>query len=296
MRLRERTGEPDPQAERELEAIDAALAGRPVDPDLAGWAELAEMLSEERPEADPDWSAELDQAVEQRFPRRPDDGRRGFADFASAIGSLMPRRMTPAVAGLATLAVVAVVAAATLSGGDGDDSMVSSDFQSLESQGGALDAEQMPTTSDDAAASGDSSGELAAPSAAPDLDVQSADGGTRLRDRRPRGRRHLPRHHQPQGGAGRDACARRSPRGRQRRLRRGDRDHPRPRRHRRVLERPDRRRGRHGDARADRPDPEPRRGDRPPDRDRRRSLARGVLAGHHPPLRDRAGRARGRRG
>lgn len=175
MRLRERTGEPDPQAERELEAIDAALAGRPVDPDLAGWAEFAEMLSEERPEADPDWSAELDQAVEQRFPRRPVDGRRGFA---SAIGSLMPRRMAPAVAGLATFAVVAVVAATTLSGGDGDDTMVSSEFQSIEGQGGALSTEQMPTTSDDAAAAGDSSGELAAPSAAPEPDVQGLESAS----------------------------------------------------------------------------------------------------------------------
>ena len=46
MRLREREMPLDPEVERELEAIDHALAGEPVDPDLEGLAELARELRE----------------------------------------------------------------------------------------------------------------------------------------------------------------------------------------------------------------------------------------------------------
>lgn len=163
MRLRERTGEPDPQAERELEAIDDALAGRPVDADLAGWAELAEMLRGERPEPDDGWSAELDERVSERFPRRPGSGRRDVADLGARLAELMPRRMTPAVAGLATLVVVAVVAATTLS--TGDDSGDSGQLQSLDR--GEL-SEQMETTTaaPDAAVAPESAGAGAAGDAA----------------------------------------------------------------------------------------------------------------------------------
>ena len=47
MRLRDRDRHDeglDPQAEQELEAIERALAGTAVEPELADWAELAEML------------------------------------------------------------------------------------------------------------------------------------------------------------------------------------------------------------------------------------------------------------
>ena len=52
MRLREREMPLDPEVERELEAIDRALAGEPVDPDLEVLAELARELRDERPEPD----------------------------------------------------------------------------------------------------------------------------------------------------------------------------------------------------------------------------------------------------
>ena len=50
MKLRERDEPLDPEVERELDAVDRALAGRPVDPDLAGWEELTALLADERPE------------------------------------------------------------------------------------------------------------------------------------------------------------------------------------------------------------------------------------------------------
>src|SRR6478609_4449963 len=103
MRLRDRTEDLDPRAERELEAIDRALAGRDVEPDLADWAELAEMLRDERPEPDPEWAAELDEAAAERFQKgqqgreRPGDARPPSRVDGSRFGGLLPRRMVPAV-------------------------------------------------------------------------------------------------------------------------------------------------------------------------------------------------------
>lgn len=117
MRLRDRQ-RLDPEAERELEAVERALAGEPVEDDLAAWAELAELLRDERPEPEPGWTAELDEAAAARF--SGSGGGSSIGALAARLGALLPRRLTPAVAGLATLAVVAVVAAMTLPSGESD--------------------------------------------------------------------------------------------------------------------------------------------------------------------------------
>jgi Domain of unknown function (DUF4349) len=57
----------DPQVTASLDAIDATLAGEPVDPRHAELAELALLLAAERPEPDAGFAASLDQAVERRF-------------------------------------------------------------------------------------------------------------------------------------------------------------------------------------------------------------------------------------
>ena len=54
---------------RELAALDDALAGRPVDPDLADLAELAVALRDDRPAPDPAFTRTLDTRVERGFPR-----------------------------------------------------------------------------------------------------------------------------------------------------------------------------------------------------------------------------------
>ena len=69
MRLREADDALDPEVERELEAIDRALGGEQVDPDLEVLAELARALREERVGAEPDFAADLDQRVAEGFPR-----------------------------------------------------------------------------------------------------------------------------------------------------------------------------------------------------------------------------------
>ncbi len=79
MRLREREMPLDPQVERELEAIDRAVAGEPVDPDLEVLAELARALREERVDTEPGFAAELDQRVADGFPRPVPAGSRSCA-------------------------------------------------------------------------------------------------------------------------------------------------------------------------------------------------------------------------
>jgi hypothetical protein len=118
----------DPEAERELDAVDAALAGRAVAPELAGWAELTELLVEQRPEADPAWSAELDARAASRF--RPEGGGGSWRDALDRLKAMPPRRIAGPAGGLATLAIVVVVAASALSGG-GSDSTDSASLQPI---------------------------------------------------------------------------------------------------------------------------------------------------------------------
>ncbi|MHB8691808.1 MAG: DUF4349 domain-containing protein [Solirubrobacteraceae bacterium] len=59
----------DPEILAELEAIDATLAGEPVDPRFAEVAELALLVSIERPAPRPEFSVDLDRRVQDRFPR-----------------------------------------------------------------------------------------------------------------------------------------------------------------------------------------------------------------------------------
>ena len=54
---------------RELAALDDALAGRPVDPDLADLAELALLVRDERPAPDPAFARSLDERARRGFPR-----------------------------------------------------------------------------------------------------------------------------------------------------------------------------------------------------------------------------------
>jgi Domain of unknown function (DUF4349) len=93
----------------ELEAVDAALAGRRVDPDHAELAELALLLRDERPEPAPAWAAQLDRRVEARFPARPRK-RRNWQ---------WVRHAAPVLAVLALLSPIALIA--SLPSGTDDD-------------------------------------------------------------------------------------------------------------------------------------------------------------------------------
>jgi Domain of unknown function (DUF4349) len=80
-----------PDVERELAAVDDALAGRRVPPDLTELGELALALREDRPRPGAGFAAELDAKVERGFegsgPRRRASGRRWWAPLLPAFGT-----------------------------------------------------------------------------------------------------------------------------------------------------------------------------------------------------------------
>jgi len=123
----------DPQLTAELEAIERALSGRPVDPEHAELARLSLLLVAERPAVAPQSAAAIDARVAaakalppaRRGHRRP-RSRRG-ADRASPAAP--GRRRAPALAwggGLATVIALIVALALTAGGGSRSGSSSSS--------------------------------------------------------------------------------------------------------------------------------------------------------------------------
>src|SRR5437763_8075312 len=81
----------DPEIEAALDAIDATLAGEPVDPEHAELAELALLLAASRPEIEPGFAGSLDERVARRF-ERP----RRFS-WKAAVGVLAPAAVAAVV-------------------------------------------------------------------------------------------------------------------------------------------------------------------------------------------------------
>ncbi|MGH2926372.1 MAG: DUF4349 domain-containing protein, partial [Solirubrobacterales bacterium] len=111
MRLTEREMPLDPDVERRLEAIDSALAGRPVDPDLEELAMLAAEIRGGRPEPSAKAEQMLDELAASGFPpRRSDRVGRATRRVTDAYGDLRrrgTRRLAPAMAA-ATVFLVAI--------------------------------------------------------------------------------------------------------------------------------------------------------------------------------------------
>lgn len=105
MRLLEHDEPIDPEIAASLDAIDAVLAGEPVDARYADLAEIALLLSSERPEVPPTFAQSMDQRVARRFPPAPAKVSRrrrwASAGFWEATGAL-----TAAVAVLVAIVVV----------------------------------------------------------------------------------------------------------------------------------------------------------------------------------------------
>jgi hypothetical protein len=106
----------DPEIAAQLGAIDATLAGEPVDPEHAELAELALLLAAEKPAPAPEFARSLDQRVQRRFVPLAD------GDFAVAAGRRWHRSWLGPLAALSTATVavvVAVVMISSTSGGGG---------------------------------------------------------------------------------------------------------------------------------------------------------------------------------
>lgn len=119
MRLREHEMPLNPEIERELEALDRALAGAQVDPDLEGIAQLARELRAERPQPSAEAEELLDELAASRFPPRASDrlGRasRRLSEAVAGLRARGARRLIPAL-GAATVFVVAAGVGVSASG------------------------------------------------------------------------------------------------------------------------------------------------------------------------------------
>jgi hypothetical protein len=106
----------DPEIAEQLDAIDATLAGEPVDPRFAELAELALLLAAERPEGPaPEFAAELDRRVAGRFGR---EGRSGSPGGAISRGAPRRRwRLGPVLGSAGAALAAAVIAVVVLTSG-----------------------------------------------------------------------------------------------------------------------------------------------------------------------------------
>lgn len=105
-----------PQAERELAAIDDALADRPVAAEHAELTRLAAEIREQRPEPRPEWGSELDARAAGGF------GGSRLAGLRRRLEERRPRALLAPAGALATLLLLVAVAATTIEGGGTDES------------------------------------------------------------------------------------------------------------------------------------------------------------------------------
>jgi hypothetical protein len=150
-----------PEIERDLAAMDAAVAGRPHPDGDPLLAELAALVAETRPQPDPDWARTLD--IRQRQGFQPDGPRRrrGLARLQPPGGWGAP------ALGLAACALIAIVVGLAGTGGS-DDSVSSGGGGSMSSTAESSAGSDSSASSTGSAGSG-SSGTLngaAAPTAA----------------------------------------------------------------------------------------------------------------------------------
>jgi hypothetical protein len=158
----------DPEVAAALDAIDATLAGEPVDPAHAELAELALLLAADRPRPLDEFTRELDGRVARRFARADGTRRRPRFGLAPALGGV-------AAALAATVAVVIAVGA----GGSGpvrtdlrSTAATSGSAQSSSGAGAKHPSPPPPATAGSGTASSGSAGS-SAPAAAGGPTVQA---------------------------------------------------------------------------------------------------------------------------
>jgi hypothetical protein len=157
-----------PDVERELEALDDALAGRPVAPDLTELGELALLLREDRPEPTDGFGRYLDTRVERGFPKGDPRVR--------ASGRRWLGWMVPALGATAAVLVFVLMVSTAEFGSDDEDAggggaTTAMESTEQEAAGGAGSAPQAAdsarSSENDAAGAGDEPSSLAAPESVP---------------------------------------------------------------------------------------------------------------------------------
>ncbi len=128
----------DPEIAATLDAIDATLAGEPVDGGYAEIAEIALLLASDRPEVPPAFAQSLDQKVERRF---------------APLGAPQTRRKRSwsrawqAVGAVAATGVAVVAAVAFVGGGGGSSDVSSSSASESVTSAGSSAASSPPASS-----------------------------------------------------------------------------------------------------------------------------------------------------
>jgi hypothetical protein len=148
---------------RELAALDDALAGRPVDPDLADLAEFALLVRDERPAPDPAFAYSLDERARRGFPHTPK--RRAFT---------WPKFTLPALGLAASVLLVVVIATSIPSGGGSGDESGAGGGGSASSQAAPNTDEAAPSAGDESAARKQADSAGGAASSSPALAAPSA--------------------------------------------------------------------------------------------------------------------------
>jgi hypothetical protein len=108
-----------PDVERELEALDDALAGRRVAPDLTELGELALLLREDRPEPDDGFGHQLDRRVKLGFPKGDPGVRASGRRWGAWLGWMVPAFGVTAAVLVAVLMVSTAEFGSDDSGGGG---------------------------------------------------------------------------------------------------------------------------------------------------------------------------------
>jgi Domain of unknown function (DUF4349) len=139
----------DPEIAATLDAIDATLAGEPVDTRYAELAEVALLLASDRPQAPPEFARAMDERVGRRF------APAGRAGAGKAVAAKAARRRRLArrfweTTGALAAGVALVVAIVVVAGGGGGGSSASS---SSASSSAASSAASSPAVSGAAASS-----------------------------------------------------------------------------------------------------------------------------------------------
>ena len=147
----------DPEVERQLNAIDRAMAGFTVEDEFASIAELSTEIRAERPQPDEGFASRLDRRAAAGF------GGAGSSPMASRIAGIRLRTLMPAMGAVATLAIVAAVGIGVTSDDRGDGTS-SSDAAVVQSADAPAAGAAESATSDSAGA--------ASTVPAPDSDTQ----------------------------------------------------------------------------------------------------------------------------
>jgi hypothetical protein len=163
-----------PDVERELEALDDALAGRRVAPDLTELGELALLLREDRPQPTDGFGRSLDNRVERGFPGRDPRTRASGRRWLTWQGW-----MAPALGVAATAVLVAVIAVSGPHGGEsGGGGGAASTADESSGAGGAAAAGGARSSAEDAAGGGSGGDEAASAAPAPQSVAPAPSPGT----------------------------------------------------------------------------------------------------------------------